>query len=68
MNDDTKDGRQSNVSRGITEEKEDQEDNFNTNAQLELDNERKLIKIARKKKLEEEERKAALAEALKKKK
>jgi hypothetical protein len=32
MNDDTKDGRQSNVSRGITEEKEDQEDNFNTNA------------------------------------
>lgn len=68
MNDDTKDGRQSNVSRGITEEKEDQEDNYNTNAQLELDNERKLIKIARKKKLEEEERKAALAEALKKKK
>ena len=56
------------MSRGITEEKEDQEDNFNTNAQLELDNERKLIKIARKKKLEEEERKAALAEALKKKK
>ena len=62
MNDDTKDGRQSNVSRGITEEKEDQEDNFNTNAQLELDNERKLIKIARKKKLEEEERKAAVGE------
>ncbi len=50
MNDDTKDGRQSNVSRGINEEKEDQEDNFNNNAQLELDNERKLIKIARKKK------------------
>lgn len=67
MNDDTKDGRQSNVSRG-DEQKEDQEDNFNNNAQLELDNERKLIKIARRKKLEEEERKAAIAEALKKKK
>ena len=68
LNDDTKDGRQSNVSRGVNEEKEDQEDNFNTNALLELDNERKLIKAARKKKLEEAERKAALAEALKKKK
>ena len=67
MNDDTKDGRQSNVSRG-DEQKEDQEDNFNNNAQLQLDNERKLIKIARRKKLEEEERKAAIAEALKKKK
>jgi hypothetical protein len=32
LGDDTKDGRQSNVSKGITEEKEDQEDNFNTNA------------------------------------
>ena len=68
LNDDTKDGRQSNVSRGVNEEKEDQEDNFNTNALLELDNERKLIKLARKKKQEEAERKAALAEALKKKK
>jgi hypothetical protein len=38
------------VSRGVNEEKEDQEDNFNTNALLELDNERKLIKAARKKK------------------
>ena len=66
--DDTKDGRQSNVSKAVSEEKEDLEDNFNTNAQLDLDNERKQIKLARRRKQEEEERKAALAEALKKKK
>jgi hypothetical protein len=68
LGDDTKDGRQSNVSKGITEEKEDQEDNFNTNAQIELDNERKQIKLTRQRKQEEAERKAALAEAIKKKK
>ncbi len=68
LGDETKDGRQSNVSKGITEEKEDQEDNFNTNAQIELDNERKQIKLTRQRKQEEAERKAALAEAIKKKK
>jgi hypothetical protein len=68
LGDETKDGRQSNVSRGQVEDKEDLEDNFNTNAQIEIENERKQKKLARKKKEEEAERKAALAEAIKRKK
>lgn len=63
--DDTKD-RQSNVSRGQGEEKEDVDERFNQEAQLEIDNDRKNIKAILRRKLEEAERKAA-AEALKKK-
>lgn len=68
LNDETKDGRQSNVSRGMGDEKEDGEERFNTDAQLEIDNDRKNIKAVLKKKLDEAERKAAALEAAKKKK
>lgn len=50
MVDETRDGRQSNVSRGLGDEKEDGEDRFNQDAQLEIDNDRKLIKATLKKK------------------
>lgn len=68
LNDETKDGRQSNVSRGMGDEKEDGDERFNQDAQLEIDNDRKNIKAALKKKLDEAERKAAALEAAKKKK
>lgn len=69
LNDETRDGRQSNVSRGgMDDGKEDGEDRFNQDALLELDTDRKNIKAVLKKKLDEAERKAALLEALKKKK
>ena len=66
MNDDTKDGRQSNVSRGVGDEREDGEDRFNQDAQLEIDNDRKNIKAILKKKQDEAERRAALEAAKKK--
>lgn len=50
------------------DEKEDGEERFNTDAQLEIDNDRKNIKAVLKKKLDEAERKAAALEAAKKKK
>lgn len=68
LNDETKDGRQSNVSRGMGDEKEDGEERFNTDAQLEIDNDRKNIKAVLRKKLDEAEKKAAALEAAKKKK
>lgn len=69
LNDETRDGRQSNVSRGgMGDEKEDGEERFNQDAQLEIDNDRKNIKAILKKKLDEAERKAAALEAAKKKK
>lgn len=69
LNDETRDGRQSNVSRGgMDGDKEDGEDRFNQDAMLELDNDRKNIKAVLKKKLDEAERKAAALEAAKKKK
>ena len=68
MNDETRDGRQSNVSRGgMDGEKEDGEERFNQDALIELDNERKNIKAILKKKLDEAERRAALEAAKKKK-
>lgn len=66
LNDETKDGRQSNVSRGLGDDKEDGEDRFNQDAQLEIDNDRKNIKAALRRKQEEAERKAALEAAKKK--
>ena len=48
--DETRDGRQSNVSRGMGDEKEDGEVRFNQDAQLEIDNDRKNIKAVLKKK------------------
>ena len=63
MNDETRDGRQSNVSRGADGEKEDGEERFNQDALIELDNERKNIKAILKKKLDEAERRAALEAA-----
>lgn len=68
MVDETRDGRQSNVSRGLDGEKEDGEERFNQDAMLEIDNDRKNIKAILKKKLDEAERKAAALEAAKKKK
>lgn len=68
LNDETKDGRQSNVSRGMGDEKEDGDDRFNQDAQLEIDNDRKNIKAVLKKRQDEAERKAAAIEAAKKKK
>lgn len=69
LNDETRDGRQSNVSRGgMGDEKEDGEDRFNQDAILELEAERKNVKLILKKKLDEAERKAAALEAAKKKK
>merc|ERR1712166_950616 len=42
LNDETRDGRQSNVSRGgMGDEKEDGDDRFNQDAQLEIDTDRK---------------------------
>lgn len=68
MNDETRDGRQSNVSRGVGEgATEDQEDNFNKMANLELEGQRKDIKKILQKKLDDAAKKAA-AEAAKKKK
>lgn len=61
--DETKDGRQSNVSRAqqVTEGNEDGEDNYNKFAQLELEDQRKAIKTKHRDALEEIKRKQALA-------
>ena len=63
--DDTKDGRQSNVSKGGgTEgnEEMDGHDNFNKFALLELEDQRKAIKVKQREQLEELKRKKALEE------
>lgn len=62
--DETKDGRQSNVSRAQrdTEGNEDGEDNYNKYAQLELEDQRKLIKTKHRDALEEIKRKQMLAQ------
>ena len=60
--DETKDGRQSNVSKGqqMTEGGEEGEDNYNKYAILELEDQRKNIKIKHREALEEIKRKQAL--------
>lgn len=62
--DETRDGRQSNVSRAQrdTEGNEDGEDNYNKYAQLELEDQRKLIKTKHRDALEEIKRKQLLAQ------
>ena len=61
--DETKDGRQSNVSRARdTEGDQDGEDNYNKYAQLELEDQRKLIKTQHRDALEEIKRKQLLAQ------
>jgi len=60
--DETKDGRQSNVSKGLnTEGNEEGEDNYNKFAILELEDQRKAIKTKHREALEEVKRKQALA-------
>lgn len=61
--DETKDGRQSNVSRAqVTDGNEDGEDNYNKFAQLELEDQRKAIKTKHRDALEEIKRKQLLAQ------
>jgi len=61
--DETKDGRASNISKGIanTEGNEEGEDNYNKFAMLELEDQRKSVKTKHKDALEEIKRKQALA-------
>lgn len=59
--DETRDGRQSNISKGNTEGNDDGEDNFNKMAALELEDQRKAIKTKHREALEEIRRKQALA-------
>ena len=61
--DETKDGRQSNISKGIanTEGNEEGEDNYNKFAHLELEDQRKAIKTKHRDALDEIKRKQALA-------
>lgn len=66
--DETKDGRQSNVSRGMDDQGGDAEDNFNKMAALEMDTQRKNIKAVLQKKLDDAAKKLAAEEAKKKKK
>lgn len=67
--DDTKDGRQSNVSRGLGDgNAEDQEDNYNRMALIELDSQRNDLKLILKKKQDDARRKAEQEEARKKRK
>ncbi len=65
--DDTKDGRQSSVSRGLDGD-EDKEDNFNKMAEIEMNTQRKEIKETLQKKKDDEERRLAQEEAKKKRK
>ena len=60
--DDTKDGRQSQISKGLnTEGNEEGEDNYNKYAMLELEDQRKAIKNKHKDALEELKRRQAMA-------
>ena len=59
--DETRDGRQSNISKGNTEGNDDGEDNYNRFAALELEDQRKAIKTKHREALEEIRRKQALA-------
>lgn len=59
--DETRDGRQSNISKGNTEGNDDGEDNYNKLAALELEDQRKAIKTKHREALEEIRRKQALA-------
>ncbi len=59
--DETRDGRQSNISKGNTEGNDDGEDNYNKLAALELEDQRKAIKTKHREALEEIKRKQALA-------
>jgi len=61
--DETKDGRQSNISKGIanTEGNEEGEDNYNKFAHLELEDQRKNIKTKHRDALDDIKRKQALA-------
>lgn len=61
--DETKDGRASNFSKGnVPTEGEEGEDNYNKFAILELEDQRKAIKVQQREKLEEAKRKKALEE------
>lgn len=66
--DETRDGRQSNVSRGLGDGQDDAEDNYNKMALLELDAQRKERKDILKKKQDDARRKIELEEAKKKRK
>ena len=59
--DETRDGRQSNISKGNNEGNDDGEDNYNKLAALELEDQRKAIKNKHREALEEIRRKQALA-------
>jgi len=59
--DETRDGRQSNISKGGTEGGDDGEDNYNRLAVLELEDQRSKIKTKHREALEEIRRKQALA-------
>ena len=65
--DDTRDGRQSSVSKGLDGD-EDKEDNFNKMAEIEMSAQRREIKEILRKKKEDEERRIAAEEAKKKRK
>jgi len=65
--DETRDGRQSSVSRGL-EGDEDKEDNFNKMAEIEMSAQRREIKEVLKRKKDDEERRIAAEEAKKKRK
>ncbi len=59
--DETRDGRQSNISKGNTEGNDDGEDNYNKLAVIELEDQRKAIKTKHREALEEIRRKQAQA-------
>jgi hypothetical protein len=59
--DETRDGRQSNISKGNTEGNDDGEDNYNRIAANELEDQRKAIKTKHREALEEIRRKQAQA-------
>lgn len=59
--DETRDGRQSNISKGNTEGNDEGEDNYNRIAALELEDQRKAIKTKHREALEEIRRKQAQA-------
>ena len=59
--DETRDGRQSNISKGNTEGNDEGEDNYNKFAVIEIEDQRKAIKTKHREALEEIRRKQALA-------
>jgi hypothetical protein len=59
--DETRDGRQSNISKGNTEGNDDGEDNYNKFAVLELEDQRKAIKTKHREALDEIRRRQMLA-------